>query len=253
MDASEIESQQVLTLPKSDHAVARAPFPLIASVAPLLAALVIWAITRSPFVLAFAALSPVIAVASVVDHRWQARRALERERLEHTAARARLRASIGERHRAERAELLTRTPSARAILDAPADDVSRWNGHRAGLSEICAGLGLRPSGVRLEGSASTEKDRELVGLSRRLTGAPIAVGTRNGLGIVGPLLLARAVARGYLVQLCHGSPPGVCMIAQVPQDGWEWTAEFPHRGQGAVRPRAVICVLENGTEGEVGS
>ncbi|NQX11428.1 hypothetical protein HQQ80_07315 [Microbacteriaceae bacterium VKM Ac-2855] len=40
---------------------------MLASVTPVLAAGVIWAITKSPYVLAFAALGPVIAIAGYLD------------------------------------------------------------------------------------------------------------------------------------------------------------------------------------------
>ena len=53
-----------LTLPSHPAAPPKAPFPLLAVLAPLVGAAVLFAIVRSPYMLAFAALSPVIAVAS---------------------------------------------------------------------------------------------------------------------------------------------------------------------------------------------
>ncbi|WAB80970.1 FtsK/SpoIIIE domain-containing protein [Microcella daejeonensis] len=60
------------------------PFPLIAVIAPLLGAVVIGLLVRSPFVLVFAVLSPLIALATMADGRRQARRHRreERERFE---------------------------------------------------------------------------------------------------------------------------------------------------------------------------
>ena len=58
-------------LPRSP---ARIPFPLIAVIAPLVGAIVIGLVTGSPFVLVFALLSPVIAVATMLDARRVARR-----------------------------------------------------------------------------------------------------------------------------------------------------------------------------------
>lgn len=65
----------VITFPEPPRASPRAPFPLIAVMAPLVAAVVIGAIIRSPYVLVFAALSPIIAIASA----WESRRAARRQ------------------------------------------------------------------------------------------------------------------------------------------------------------------------------
>ncbi|BAU32673.1 FtsK/SpoIIIE domain-containing protein [Microcella alkaliphila] len=63
-----------ITYPEPPRASPRAPFPVIAVIAPLIAAVVIGAIIRSPYVLVFAALSPIIAVASALESRRAARR-----------------------------------------------------------------------------------------------------------------------------------------------------------------------------------
>jgi len=52
---------------------ARTAFPVVAVIAPIVGALVIGAIVRSPFVLVFALLSPLIAIATMLDGRRQAR------------------------------------------------------------------------------------------------------------------------------------------------------------------------------------
>lgn len=71
-----------LTLPEPPRERPRAPFPIVAVIAPLIAAIVIGAIIRSPYVLVFAALSPIIAIASSVESRRTARRDARRD-LEH--------------------------------------------------------------------------------------------------------------------------------------------------------------------------
>ena len=59
--------------PATPRPPARTPFPVIAVIAPIVGALAIGAIVRSPFVLVFAVLSPLIAIATVLDARRQAR------------------------------------------------------------------------------------------------------------------------------------------------------------------------------------
>jgi len=68
-----------ISLPEPPRASPRAPFPIIAVIAPLVAAVVIGAIIRSPYVLVFAALSPIIAVASAFESRRGARRQAREE------------------------------------------------------------------------------------------------------------------------------------------------------------------------------
>lgn len=87
------------------------PFPLLAVIAPLGGAILIGAITGSPYVLVFAALSPVIAVASMVDGRRTARRRAREGAAqfeEECRAYARL---IEEAQRAERSERDALTPA----------------------------------------------------------------------------------------------------------------------------------------------
>lgn len=71
-------------LPAPPSAPPRVPFPLIAVIAPLVGAIAIGLIVRSPFVLVFAVLSPLIALATMADGRRQGRRHRrdERERFE---------------------------------------------------------------------------------------------------------------------------------------------------------------------------
>ncbi len=67
-----------LAVPRPAEVPARQPFPLLASLAPVVGSVVIWAVTSSPFALVFAFLGPVIAVAGMADARLQARRTVRR-------------------------------------------------------------------------------------------------------------------------------------------------------------------------------
>ena len=99
------------------------PFPLLAVLAPLAGAVLIGAITGSPFVLVFAALSPVIAVASMLDGRRTARRRAREGAArfeEECGAYTRL---IEEAHRAERAQRDALAP-ARPTEAAPLESGS---------------------------------------------------------------------------------------------------------------------------------
>ncbi|HET8958217.1 MAG TPA: FtsK/SpoIIIE domain-containing protein [Microcella sp.] len=69
----------MLRLPDPPPDRPRPPFPVIAVIAPLAAAIVIGLIIRSPYVLVFAALSPIIAIASSIENRRTARREARRD------------------------------------------------------------------------------------------------------------------------------------------------------------------------------
>ncbi|MCU1437849.1 MAG: cell division protein FtsK, partial [Naasia sp.] len=70
------------------------PFPLAGVLAPLVASALLFAITRSPLTLAFAALSPVMVVASLLDGRRGRRRALRRAEARRSRILDRVRADV---------------------------------------------------------------------------------------------------------------------------------------------------------------
>ena len=61
-------------LPALDAPTARAPFPVVATIAPVGIAVAVWAVTGSPFALLFALLGPVVALAGLLDSRLHTRR-----------------------------------------------------------------------------------------------------------------------------------------------------------------------------------
>lgn len=223
-----------LSLPPHPPPAAATPFPVVASVAPALAALAIWAITRSPYALVFAAFGPVVAAGGVVDGRWQARRRRrrdeeeQREALEHLAVRVRSRLAH------ERDRLNERHPSATSILAAADGDATRWRPSRGApaATAIRIGTGPVPSGIRLEGVGQKPPERELALAATTLADAPITCDAADGVGVLGPRVPARAVARGYLVQLAHALSPPEAGLTAVPEDGWEWARALPHFALG---------------------
>lgn len=102
---------------------ARIPFPVIAVVAPLVGAVAIGVMTGSPFVLVFAFLSPVIAIASTLDGRRVARRErrAESERFDRECAAFDRAITIA--HERERAEAHARHPTALTVTAAPREPV----------------------------------------------------------------------------------------------------------------------------------
>ena len=103
-------------------------FPLVATLAPIGLALVIWAITRSPYTLAFALLGPVIAVAGVWDARRQRTRRRRRSEADRRARSAERAAAISAAAARERERLIGMVATHR---DEVGVVLRRWAGSDA--------------------------------------------------------------------------------------------------------------------------
>ncbi|MDF2554655.1 MAG: hypothetical protein K0R60_550, partial [Microbacterium sp.] len=204
-------------------------FPLLATVAPVAGALVLWMVTGSAISLAFAALGPLVAGASVLDARRQARRTRRRAVVERAAQLEALRAEIAERHAVERLHAWRRAPAARGLVETSA--AADWRDAAPGA--VVIGRGDTASAVRVEGTPMDAADRALLERAIRLEGAPVQVHASLGIGIVGPPALARGAARGVLLQLAHRCRPDVVGL-EVPDDPeWSWARRLPHHGGGS--------------------
>ncbi|GAA4368300.1 FtsK/SpoIIIE domain-containing protein [Agromyces bauzanensis] len=226
-----------IVLPPHPPEPAAAGFPLLATVAPVAGALVLWVVTGSAISLAFAALGPLVAVASVLDGRRQARRARSRAAAERAVRLEEVRAEVAERHAEERVAAWRRMPSARRLAEASAPD---WRATTPGA--VVVGRGGVASGLRVDGTAIDAADRELVAFAGRLEDAPVQAPAGLGLGIVGPPPLARAAARGMLLQLAHRCRPDVVGLELPEGEEWSWARQLPHHGSGGDR---VIRVVDN--------
>lgn len=196
-----------LSLPRAIEMPTRHPFPLLASLAPVVGSIAIWAITSSPFALVFAFLGPVIAIASMADARVQGRKETRRERARFASDVARLNDSIDRAHGTERARLRTRSPGSLALLDGPVIDPERWRGSLAEEVPITVGRGRIRSELTLDGESNDDGLELLVARSRLIDDAPVVVDARLGIGICGPEPLAAAVARGIVLQLATTLAP----------------------------------------------
>lgn len=231
-----IPTDEPLSLPARPAPPQPVPFPLLVTLAPLVAAAVIWFVTGSAFALIFAVLSPVIALASMCDARRTQRKRGAADRAGYEEGLRVLRASVQERHDELRSALVQRTPSAKCILAEPAG-AGRWRG--AAATEVSLGLGAVSSDVRISGAGEPREHRSLRSWAATLTDAPVTADACGGIAIVGPVALSRALARGVLVQLCFALPPNESTLA-VPGSGWTWTEALPHSDHG--RPYALTVV-----------
>jgi len=246
-----------LTLPVLAPPAPRPPFPFVATVAPVLVSIGIWAVTGSVYSLLFAALGPVVAVGSLLDGRRQRRRAAAREADRATAALRSARERVLELHERERLRLARAAPSVRELC-LPGAAATRWAGTRwtgAGSNlegadrqplPVRLGRAQRPSPVIVEGASGAldhgalDHDElpavvraaldELHSTASVLDDAPWLADAHDGIGVVGPLPAARALARSIALQLAANcSPATVRVAAATPHDGDEdWMSALPH-------------------------
>lgn len=209
----------------------------MASVAPLGVAVVLWAVTSSPYVLLFAVLGPVMALGSFVDSRWNARRTIRRESVRVARETELALQSIESEHEAERGAARELCPTAASLIDRP--DSARWLSSPSGPIPVALGTGEARSRLQVDGQSQELSQRAAV-----VRDSPVVVDARLGIGVVGTPVLARAAARSIAVGVARSlSPQAAWGVAAEP-----WAGELPHYRPGA--PRAGF-VAEFGSGSEV--
>ncbi|GEK80941.1 FtsK/SpoIIIE domain-containing protein [Agrococcus baldri] len=230
--------QTRIDLPRPPADPEPTPFPLLASLAPVLGAGAMWLLLQTPTVLIFAILGPVIAVASMGDGRRSRARRRKREAARWQAEIAevgdRVDAALDER----RAALLLAHPGPRAVAARPSHDPHRWRRDPDAPVPVVLGIGPLPSGIAVEGAIpATDPAVRRLGAAEqadRLRSAaavvegPVVVDAREGIGIVGPPLVALALARAAVVQAADAVAPDAAEAIAPDGAGWEWLAQLPH-------------------------
>ena len=205
----------------------RQPFPLVATLAPVAMSVVLWLVTQSVFSLVFAALGPVIAIASLIDSRLGGRRRARAEALRFAGEVEQARAEIAAEHERERAAQSGAAPTAARLVAGPQH--AHWSDDPA--PALVLGLADRRSALVLdgppEGRGTDPVDAALRELRTRavtLSAAPLIVAAGRGVGIAGPPVHATAMARALLVQLLAHCSPATCSVSGA--EGW--LDELPH-------------------------
>jgi S-DNA-T family DNA segregation ATPase FtsK/SpoIIIE len=186
-----------IVLPAAPSSPRRAPLPYVAACMPVLAGVVLWMITGSLFALCFAALGPVMMLASFVDSSRGRRR--ERRRLDEETEQAWTAAQdeLEQLQREERLRLRTRHPdAATGIAQTPL----RGSAPVDGETLLVVGRGTVPSTIRTTGGDG-ERARAFQERSRALDAAPIRVPIQRGICLRGPEPIVLAAVRALVIQL----------------------------------------------------
>ncbi len=215
------------------------PFPLLASLAPVLGAGAMWFLLQTPTVLVLAVLGPVIALASMGDGRRTRARRRRREAARWRAEIAEVATRIDEAVAARRNELEAEHPGPRAVAARPPHDPHRWRGEAHERVPVVLGTGPLPSGIAVEGvvpatdpavrrfGAAAEAER--LRSAAAIVEGPVVVDARDGIGFVGPRPIALALARAAIVQAADAVPPAAAEAIAPDDAAWDWLERLPHR------------------------
>lgn len=168
--------------------------PIVGALAPLLVAGLLFAVVRTPVVLLVAVLSPVLAVAQLVDGRLAARRRRRHDLARRSADLDELEREAAGRLAARAAAAQRSTPSS-ALLVADRG----WT-RRPEQQRVVLGSAPLPTEPVLEGRPSGERERRMLTDAARLPGAPVTVDPATRVSVTGAPPLATAFARAIAVQ-----------------------------------------------------
>ena len=186
----------------------RMRFPLFALIAPVVTSLILWFVTSSPYTLLFAAMGPVMALASYGDGRLGDRRRRREEGIAAAAVLEQSQASLGRERSAQRRELRQANPAPNELGNLDALARPRWSDDVATATRVRLG-------VMAAGLAAHEVDGAI---DNRDNLIPLVVGASEGITCVGHPVLSLAVARAVWSQLAWNVAPQVMAAWAV---GWE--------------------------------
>lgn len=209
-----------------------ASFPIFAVLAPVVGALMLFAILQTPYVLLFAVLSPLIALASAVDARLAKRRHKRHEAARFVLRADRLERAVDEFSAESLAEAFRRRPEPRSFLERDARFPDRWR-WAGGALTVVVGVGPLGGSLPIDEPADLEGEQrdlfEQLQAKYRKRCGPVVLDAADGIGIFGDATAASAMARGIVVQLLEAvSPEGVTVMAP-DTAAWDWLDEGAHQ------------------------
>lgn len=175
----------------------RAPVPVVAASVPVVAGIVMWAVTGSIYSLCFAAIGPLMLLASVVDGARSQRRARRAAQEDSDEGWAAAEAELSRRQDHERQVRWHRQPdAAHCLMQTPLRGAPRPDADTV----VVVGSGTTPSGIRA-GGGDGAREREFQRRCAVLDDSPVSVPLGGGIALRGASPVVEAVARALVVQL----------------------------------------------------
>jgi S-DNA-T family DNA segregation ATPase FtsK/SpoIIIE len=241
----------------------KARLPLAASLVPLGAGLLLFVLLKSPVMLAFAGLAPLMALSTFISDRRGGRKSFARESAEF---RAELEQALAEMARALEDEAVRRraeSPDAPALMARLAEMApTLWERRPTDVDFMCLRLGVAdlPAESRVTiqdgGEAEIRAEAEaMLGASDTVPSVPLALDCRAAgvVGLAGERSRAAGLARWLALQAAILHSPGelVVMAAMTPEtyEEWSWLKWLPHLRPDRVGLRSSAIAVGR-TEGE---
>ncbi|MFI7589545.1 FtsK/SpoIIIE domain-containing protein [Spongisporangium articulatum] len=219
-------------------------FPVIAFLVPIAMGLAILAITRTPFVVLFIAMSPILLLGTWAETRFSEAREYRRALRDHEEQLTVLRGRLAQAADAERAARVAETPPVADVVAAVFErssllwsrrvDRPQWLVARLGLGRLPARARVvLPTRNAAEAALWAELD-ELAARSSVIEPVPVVVdlGAAGAFGVVGPTERAQAMADSVVLQLVGlHSPAELVVVAFTDRAGvarWSWLRWLPH-------------------------
>ncbi|MFK4760624.1 FtsK/SpoIIIE domain-containing protein [Microbacterium sp. ZW T5_45] len=221
-----------IAIPPAPPDAKRPPLPVLAACVPVAAGVAMWLVTGSLYALCFAAIGPLMLVASLIDGARSRRKSQRIAVAEGAKAWAMAEGELRRRHDEERELLGHRHPDAADCVRNPP-----LRGRDAVDAEtlIVIGRGAVSSEVRSGGGAD-DRAREFEARCRVLDDAPLTVPLGAGVCLRGPQPLTRAIMRALVVQLAmRFGPAQIAFSANAQSQAWGigQLTEAPRARRGA--------------------
>ena len=241
LDAPATEAQRVVVEfpePPSDTAPAR--LPLVATLAPLAAGMVLAAVMRRLDFLLFTVISPLMMAGQWLADRIGNRRARREERARYDAAVAQSAARLAVCLKEEEQGRRRCFPDPAAIAHIARTPTTRlWERRRrdSDFLHLRLGCGTLPASLQLTGAAQPPPLARDVPLT-------VDLGRVGVLGLAGPPSRTAALARNLIGQLATLHSPRdlaiVLLAAETRADSWAWTRWLPHLRPTTATSQALV-------------
>ncbi len=237
-----------VTFPAPPAPVSRSRLPLLGMVVPLLLSLTLAAVMRSPTMLLFGLMSPVLMLTTWVGERRGGRGRRRAAEADHREADEAARAELEVELDRERAAREHRQPDLATVLAVAEGRQSRVWERRPDDEDFMVtrlGIGLVPARTLVagEGAPGTVPELPDVPVTLRLREAQV-------LGVAGPRRRCLAVARSLVAQLAVWHSPldlRLVVLGAGPalEPDWEWATLLPHARAGS---GASVGFLDGGDQ-----
>jgi DNA segregation ATPase FtsK/SpoIIIE, S-DNA-T family len=226
-------------LPSPPEKQDRRPLPVLMAVLPVVAGVAMAFLLHAIYMLAMAALSPVMLIGNYLSNRKQGRVSYAQKMANYRETKERIERDAHDALDAERVERRQDSPDPATVLSIASGPRRRlWERRRTDPDYLLLRTGTAdlPSAVELTDPTQDEHRRQVVW---DVPDAPVAIPLpqRGVLGVAGAGDAPRAIGRWLVAQAAALHSPNdlqICVLTDASgQESWEWARWLPHCRPGA--------------------